>query len=191
MCLVPTTPFYFIKFSTCRNSKQKVSRVWKHVICVLGLKDIWSSISKHVNMAAMIGINWQDWSPAWNLWHRTWHCQHWHATTVSTTALWWSSLTKIHGYISSPRIWKKCRFAVKNSKKKSWPVTGLQNRGHSKLIVYESKWFPCSFRINLMPFRIFRGPLFHKLLTGQEPFFAVSYSKPALVLLSFLQRSLI
>ena len=32
MCLVPTAPFYFIKFSTCRNSKQKVSRVWKHVI---------------------------------------------------------------------------------------------------------------------------------------------------------------
>ena len=31
-----------------------------------------------------------------------------------------------------------------------------------------------------LPFRIFRGPLFHKLVTGQEPFFAVSYSKPAL-----------
>ena len=31
-----------------------------------------------------------------------------------------------------------------------------------------------------MPFRIFRGPLFHKSVTGQELFFAVSYSKPAL-----------
>ena len=29
-------------------------------------------------------------------------------------------------------------------------------------------------------FRIFRGPLFHKPVTGQELFFAVSYSKPAL-----------
>ena len=28
---------------------------------------------------------------------------------------------------------------------------------------------------------IFRGPLFHKPVTGQELFFAVSYSKPALV----------
>ena len=30
-------------------------------------------------------------------------------------------------------------------------------------------------------FRIFRGPLFHKQVTGQELSFAVSYSKPALV----------
>ena len=30
-------------------------------------------------------------------------------------------------------------------------------------------------------FRIFRGPLFHKPVTGKELFFAVSYSKPALV----------
>ena len=28
---------------------------------------------------------------------------------------------------------------------------------------YESKWFPWSSRINFIPFRIFRGPLFHKL----------------------------
>ena len=72
------------------------------------------------------------------------------------------------------------------AKKSSWPVTGLQNRGplmdpnDSKLIAYESKWFPWSSRINFIPFRIFRGPLFHKPVTGQELFFAVSYSKPAL-----------
>jgi len=49
------------------------------------------------------------------------------------------------------------------------------------LFEYESKWFPWSSRINFIPFRIFRGPLFHKPVTGQELFFAVSYSKPALV----------
>ena len=32
-----------------------------------------------------------------------------------------------------------------------------------------------------MPFKIFRGTLFHKPVTGQEPFFAFSYNKPALV----------
>ena len=44
----------------------------------------------------------------------------------------------------------------------------------------ESKWFPWSSRINFIPFRILRGPLFHKPVTGQELVFAVSYSKPAL-----------
>ena len=56
-----------------------------------------------------------------------------------------------------------------------------------------SKWFPWSSRNNFIPFRIFRGPLFHKPVTGQELFFAVSYSKPALckifmtVILSWLE----
>ena len=35
--------------------------------------------------------------------------------------------------------------------------------------------------INFIPYRIFRDPLFHKPVTGQELFFAVSYSKPVLV----------
>ena len=35
--------------------------------------------------------------------------------------------------------------------------------------------------ISLVPFRSFRGPLFPKPVTGQELFFAVSYSKLALV----------
>ena len=45
---------------------------------------------------------------------------------------------------------------------------GLRNRGplkdlnDSKLIVYESKWFPWPSRINSIPFRIFRGSLFPK-----------------------------
>ena len=37
-----------------------------------------------------------------------------------------------------------------------------------------------SFRISLESFRSFRGPLLHKPVTGQELFFAVSYSKLAL-----------
>ena len=32
----------------------------------------------------------------------------------------------------------------------------------------------------MVPFRIFRGPLFHKPVAGPGLFFAVSYSKPAL-----------
>ena len=40
--------------------------------------------------------------------------------------------------------------------------------------------------INLIPFRNFRGPLFHKPVTGQELYFAVSYSKLALCVSSFL-----
>ena len=47
----------------------------------------------------------------------------------------------------------------------------------SKLILDESKLFP---RISLVPFRSFRGPLFPKPVTGQELFWAVSYSKQAL-----------
>ena len=41
----------------------------------------------------------------------------------------------------------------------------------SKLIVYESKCFPWPSRINFIPFRIFRGALFQKPITGQELFF--------------------
>ena len=37
----------------------------------------------------------------------------------------------------------------------------------------------------MVPFRTFRGPLFPKPVTGQELFFAVSYSKPALHILIF------
>ena len=37
-----------------------------------------------------------------------------------------------------------------------------------------------SFRISLESFSTFRGLPLHKTVTGQEIFFAVSYSKPAL-----------
>ena len=37
-----------------------------------------------------------------------------------------------------------------------------------------------SFRISLESFGAIRGPLLHKPVTGQELFFEVSYSKPAL-----------
>ena len=69
----------------------------------------------------------------------------------------------------------------KQPKKSYWPVTGCRNRGplkylnDSKLIVYESKWFPWPSRINFIPLRIFRGSIF-----WLRTFFTVSYSKPAL-----------
>jgi hypothetical protein len=75
----------------------------------------------------------------------------------------------------------------KKQKKSSWPVNGLRDMGplkdlnDSKLIVYELNWFSSSSRINFTPFRIFRGPLFHKRVTGQELFFTLSFSKPALL----------
>ena len=47
----------------------------------------------------------------------------------------------------------------------------------SKLILNESK-------INLVPYRTFREPLFPKPVTGQELFSAISYNKSALALMS-------
>ena len=47
----------------------------------------------------------------------------------------------------------------------------LKDLNDSKLIAYESKGFSLSSRINFIPFKIVRGPLFYKSLTGQEPFF--------------------
>ena len=70
------------------------------------------------------------------------------------------------------------------AKNSSWPVTGLGSRGplkDLKQILNESKLFLGSSRISLVPFRTLRGPLFPKPVTGQELFFAVSYSKPALI----------
>ena len=52
----------------------------------------------------------------------------------------------------------------------SFPVFQLKDLNNSKLIVYESKWFPWSSRINFIPLRILRGSLFHKPVTGQELF---------------------
>ena len=46
----------------------------------------------------------------------------------------------------------------------------------------EPVWSPSYSHDHLgLPFRTFRGPLYPKPVTGQELFFAVSYSKPALV----------
>ena len=72
------------------------------------------------------------------------------------------------------------------TKNSSWPVTGLGNKGPlkvlngTKLILDDHGNNLDSFRISLESFRSFRGPLLCKLATGQELFFAVSYSKPAL-----------
>ena len=47
-----------------------------------------------------------------------------------------------------------------------------------------------SFRISLESFRSFiRGPLLLKPVTGQELFFAVSYSKPALKVLMVVSNN--
>ena len=54
----------------------------------------------------------------------------------------------------------------------------LKDLNDSKLFVCESSIV--SSRINFIPFISFRGTIFYKPVTGQEPFFAVSYSKPAL-----------
>ena len=74
----------------------------------------------------------------------------------------------------------------------SLPVTGLGNKGPlmalngTKLIFDDHGNKVDSFRISLESFRSFKGPLLHKPVTGQELFFAVSYSKPALVNIIFL-----
>jgi hypothetical protein len=60
----------------------------------------------------------------------------------------------------------------------------------SKLILNESKLFPWSSSISLVPFRTIRGPLIPKPVTGQKLFFAVSYSKPPLVNFSPLWQKL-
>ena len=60
------------------------------------------------------------------------------------------------------------------------PLKVLKVLNGTKLIL-DDHWNDLdSSRISLESFRSFRGPLLHKLVTGQELFFAVSYSKPAL-----------
>ena len=72
------------------------------------------------------------------------------------------------------------------AKNSSRPVTGLENKGPlkvlngTKLILDDHGNNLDSFRISLESFRSFRGPLLHKPVTGQELFFAVSYSKSEL-----------
>ena len=50
----------------------------------------------------------------------------------------------------------------------------------TKLILDDQGNHLDSYTISLELFRSFRGPLLHKPVNGQELFFAVSYSKPAL-----------
>ena len=61
-----------------------------------------------------------------------------------------------------------------------WSRGPLKDLKDSKLILNESTLFPLLSRISFVPFRTFRGPLFPKLVIGQELFFPVSYNKPAL-----------
>ena len=70
----------------------------------------------------------------------------------------------------------------------SWPVTGLGNKDPLKvlngteLILDDHGNNLDLFRISMESFRSFRGCLLHKPVTGQKLFFAVSYSKPVIVL---------
>ena len=72
------------------------------------------------------------------------------------------------------------------AKNSSWPGIDLGNKGPlkvlngTKLILDDHGNNLDSFRISLESFRSFRGPLLHKPVPGQELFFAISYSKPAL-----------
>ena len=94
----------------------------------------------------------------------------------------WENCSCIENLLSWKQLYTKYKLYTKLCKKykkkvSSWPATGLRNRGplkdlnDSKLIVYESKWFLWSSRINFIPFRIFWGPLFHKPVTRQETLF--------------------
>ena len=89
------------------------------------------------------------------------------------------------GYASSIYLEPVC--CKKRKKNSSWPVTGLENKdplkvlNGTKLILDDQGKNLNSFRISLESFRFFIGPLLLKPVTGQELFFAVSYSKPALV----------
>ena len=74
------------------------------------------------------------------------------------------------------------------AKNSSWPVTGLGNKGPlkvlngTKLILDDHGNNLDSFRIRLKSFRSFRGPLLLQPVTVQELFFALSYSKPTLIM---------
>ena len=65
------------------------------------------------------------------------------------------------------------------SKNSSWPITDLGNKGPMK-VLNGTKLILDDHGSNLDSFEIslesFRGPLLHKPVTGQELFFAVSYS---------------
>jgi hypothetical protein len=75
------------------------------------------------------------------------------------------------------------------AKNSSWPVTGLENKGPLKVLngtklIVDDHWNNLDpFRISLESFGFFKAPLLHKPVTGQELFFAVSYSKLALAYL--------
>ena len=59
----------------------------------------------------------------------------------------------------------------------------------TKLILDDQKNKLDSFRITLESFRFFTRPLIIKPVTGQELFFAVSYSKPALTAYPLLHEN--
>ena len=85
-----------------------------------------------------------------------------------------------HCKLSGHQNWNQHFVTVRNSKKSSWPVTSLWNRGPLKilngirLILNDQGNHLDSYTIS------FEWPLFCKPVTGQDFFFAVFYSKPAL-----------
>ena len=69
----------------------------------------------------------------------------------------------------------------KKQQKKLWNRGPQKIPNGIKLILDDQGNHLDSYTISLESFRIFRVPLFRKPVTGQGLFFAVSYSKPALV----------
>ena len=89
---------------------------------------------------------------------------------------WWWCGSALVLPINNVKCWFQNRFAVRHSKKSSWPVTGLLTRGPLKilngikLILDGQGNHLDSYTISLESFRSFRGPLFRKPVTGQELF---------------------
>ena len=91
-----------------------------------------------------------------------------------------------HAYVLRLRL-SRAGLLYQTAKTGSWPVTGLGNKGPLKVLNCIKLMLDNhgnnldSFRISLESFKSFRVPLIHKPVTGKELFFAVSYSKPALI----------
>ena len=92
----------------------------------------------------------------------------------------WSTFWK---FILKPVCCKRRQKLVPDQCTSYWlhELGTLKDLKDSKLIINESKLFPWSSRMSLVPFRTFREPLVLNPVTGQELFLPVSYSKPALV----------
>ena len=87
----------------------------------------------------------------------------------------WAQWTRLY-FKDKNNIKAQRRFAVRNGKNSSWPVTGLGNKDPLKvlngteLILDDHGNNLDLFRTSLESFRSFRGPLLHKPVSSQELF---------------------